>query len=202
MTAVSFIYALHTDGVIFYCGRTDDMRRRYGEHIRSANPSGTIKERVLYQLIRDGANIDMKMLDTGTPEQLLGMEELWRVNILAEGHPLTNSRAGDDNPYLGYEPSTGPRIPWSIELFETADWKRGDLKAKSGEWCAWIKGVQFFRTGNRKLRFWHGEFGEWDVFGINMDAKYQSACDKLTQGTEENKKFLEAVAQQRRWQEK
>lgn len=193
---IEHIYALHAGDVIFYTGRSNDLKRRYGEHIRSADPEGTLKERVIHQLLQDGHKIELRILESGTAEQLQGKEDEYIINLRAEGHPLTNDRAGD-SPLLIFEPSGEPVIPWSVELFENADWKKDDPKAKSGEWCAWIKGVQFFRVGKSKLRMWHPEFGEWQLGRINSDA-YANTCAKLTPGTEQNKKFLEQVAQVRR----
>jgi predicted GIY-YIG superfamily endonuclease len=124
--SLEFTYALHSGtNDYFYVGRTNDLARRFEEHRRSGNLDGTLKERKIAELISLGKSIEMKMLDCGDPDEMMSAEELWKVNLEAEGHELTNEQPGSGHPYLGY--TITERVPtvWRSADFESADWVKG-----------------------------------------------------------------------------
>lgn len=198
--SLEFCYALHSGtNDYFYVGRTCDLARRLTEHRRSGNETGTQKERKIAELTAQNKTIEMKMLDCGDASEMMSAEELWKVNLSAQGYELTNERAGDHHPYLGYSFADAKEpTPWSVDDFETAEWVKGDAKAKTNERSTWIKGCQFFRQGKSKLRFWSSVYGVWTVEAAGMEAKYAKVCLMLTQNTPENERLRQQVAQVKR----
>jgi hypothetical protein len=195
--SVEFIYALFTKGQpedIWYIGRTDSIARRLKEHQADGNPHGTPKQRKIHELHERGEEVDIKPLEVGSAWKLQSKEEIWMSN-LGQKHTLLNTRGGD-SPRLDF--IAGVYMPLTVDRFLTAEWKQGAAKCKVGEKSCWLNGVQFFRMGQRKLRFWHTEYGDWDVGGSTMEVKYANAIEMLTTGTEKNAKLKEDVARVRR----
>lgn len=189
-----FIYGLHTDkdDTIFYVGKSKEPSRRLKQHISGADPEGTKKERHIYQLMEDGHQIKMKILESGLAKNMDGKEDLWVCNIRGQGVCLYNSKEGDIDDYhpvLEFDDDYVSQ-PWTVDLFENAEWIDNEIGVKSGEKSCWIKGVQFFKTGNRKLRMWHCLYGGWDIGGVNIESKYNNACEMLTEGTEQNREWM------------
>lgn len=189
---IEFIYALHAgDKDYFYCGRSDRPSERLKDHIRTACEDGTKKERHIAALLDDGYDIEMEIMESGLARHMVGKEDLWVTNLEGAGYTLLNSKGGDTAYYPIDTIEIQEATPWTVGLFIDAKWKKGDAKAKKNEWSCWIKGVQFFRQGNSKLRFWHANYGVIDVFAPDITEKYKKACLMLTGGTEENKKMIE-----------
>ena len=90
-----FIYALHTDGRVFYVGKTQNPDRRLAEHIRNAaNNSPEMK----YQHIRKltAKNISWEMLILEEVDASNDRYEMYHMYIMImDGHVLTNQRMGD-----------------------------------------------------------------------------------------------------------
>jgi hypothetical protein len=193
---IEYVYALLAEDVIFYVGRTCNPQTRLARHLNDGAPDGTLKEQVIYGLLQDGVKITMKILESGPADKMQGKEELYRVNLKSQGHPLTNTRSGD-SPLLDF--ALTPAKPWSIDLFHGAQWEKDDPKARKGEWAAWIRGVLFLRTGQSKLRMWHPDFEYWDIKAFpDMEARYVKAIAMLTPGTLEREQFLDDVANWKR----
>lgn len=198
---IEYIYGLETCGSFIYVGRTNSIERRFKEHLNSASQSGTLKEKIIFELLEAGEDIGIKILKAGTAKELEGQEDLFICNLTGSGHPITNAVAGT-SALVEYVPSDKPVQPWSIELFQNADWTKTEA-CKTGEVTCDIKGFTFYRTGNRKLRFWHVSYGNWKIEGSNlkdysadgdMKQKYLNACEQFTHGTERHEKFLKVVA--------
>jgi predicted GIY-YIG superfamily endonuclease len=90
-----FIYTLClVGGDPFYCGRTNDMKRRLGEH-RSASKTGT---ETVYQVIRQieqgGDKWEMVLL-TEVDATSKHYEKFWVYTLICEGYELANMKQGD-----------------------------------------------------------------------------------------------------------
>ncbi|MFL6601811.1 MAG: GIY-YIG nuclease family protein [Steroidobacteraceae bacterium] len=197
MSNTQFIYGLVTKGedAIWYVGRTDSIARRLREHLNDGDPHGTPKQKKIHEVLEAGQQIDIKILEVGSDHTLQGKEDLYISNFRGRGIELTNSREGD-SPRLTFV--AGVFMPLDVDRFLTAEWKAHMPKCKVGEKSCWLNGVQFFRSGQRKLRFWHTHHGDWDVGGSTMEVKYKNAIEMLTPGTAKNTKLKEDVAMVRR----
>lgn len=193
MSGVQFIYTLQEgpDGDPFYVGRTDNLQERIAAHRREADHDGTRKEKRIAEIQDRGGMVTIKLRECGPAIDMMGKEDLWVTNLRGQGYELLNSKSGDSD----YAPMEaffgGVHSEWEPSVFEKAEWKKGQPKSKVGEWSCWINGIQFFRQGNTKLRFWHANFGVIDVFAPGIDGKYKKACLMLTEGTDENKKMIQ-----------
>jgi hypothetical protein len=191
-----FIYVLFDKAIpdqYRYCGRTDSFARRLREHLASACEDGTAKERWIHTCLEAGGQIDIKPLATIT-NPTSNVEDMWIENLRQKGHDLLNATGGSAS---GFDYQPGEVQPWSLDLFTAAEWKPS-AQCKSGEKHAMIKGIDFFRQGKRKLRFFSVQYGNWDCHGSTPEAKYQRAIDMLTQGTQANNDLKAHVAMIRR----
>lgn len=198
---IEYIYSLYwvdDDGErhTFYIGRSDSPARRHAEHLRDGDANGSPKQKKIAELLDQGREIHYKILEFGTPEEMDGKEDLWIVNTQGQGNELTNSVSGTSK---NWTPECGPVVPWSLDLFHDAKWEKGHIGAKSNEKGTTIKGIEFYRVGKSKLRFFTPSYGSWAVeaFG-DLDDKFNKAIKMLTPGTDEHKTLLQGVAQVRR----
>ena len=90
-----YIYTLsEKNGSPFYVGRTNNMKRRLGEH-RSSSKTGT---EVKYQFIRDleSNNKEWTMdILIEIDESSKNYEDFYVYLLISEGYKLTNMKAGD-----------------------------------------------------------------------------------------------------------
>jgi hypothetical protein len=196
---LQFIYALFSGQEdFFYVGRSGDPKRRLKEHLLEADPMGTAKQKKLWQLQEAGIPIELKILQSGLSSKLGNAEHTWIINLRAKGYDLTNGTGGSEA-LLEFEPS-GIVTPWDVSLFQYAEWQKGDARSKTGEKSCWIKGVQFHRLGQKKLRLIHADFGNWQVEAFpDMNARYERVCLMLTVGTPENEFFVQQYQQVQRF---
>ncbi|MDP4299946.1 GIY-YIG nuclease family protein [Leptothrix discophora] len=92
-----YIYALYDvrTGDYFYVGRTNDLTRRMGEHLRNARAGHTEHKYQKIRQIEDAASLfDYELLDT-IVDVSQPYEEFWVYQLLCEGCDLTNMKAGD-----------------------------------------------------------------------------------------------------------
>lgn len=89
------IYALCVKGgEPFYVGRTNDKKRRLGEHKRDWKTGTEAK----YQFIRDleSKSIEWEMIPlTEVGPDCKHYEDFWVYTLILEGYELTNMKAGD-----------------------------------------------------------------------------------------------------------
>ena len=188
---LNHIYAIHTRNdpdTYLYVGRSVDPKGRLAQHITESTTGTTTKCKVFSALIKQGEQLDYIVLDSGDTVD----EDLWVINMAGSGHPLTNSKAGDQEQELFTLDPDHVKQPWTVDLFVDAKWEKGLMRCKANEWSVWIKGVQFFRTGQSKLRMWHVDYGTWEIGGFDMAMSYKNAVEMLTTGTERHKRWMKS----------
>jgi len=173
---LEFVYALTAEGVPFFVGRTDDLSRRYQEHLASASPSGNPTERHILRLLDEGRPIRIKILQTCATGEMPDEEALWVKTLEAAGFQL----------FVG---QTRASAWWSPELFTNAKWEKC-RQCREGERSTMLNGVKFYRYGRRRLRFAHPLFGHWPVHARDLSAMYAKACRMLTKGTREHEEMM------------
>lgn len=90
-----FIYFLSDPrtGVVYYVGKTNDLKRRYNEHVKGANPLGTkASSRWIAQLRAEGLVPRMSVRERCTTATVDGLERQWVQYGVRHGWPLTNQK--------------------------------------------------------------------------------------------------------------
>lgn len=190
-----YIYGLVTQedsDTVFYVGRSVEPARRLSQHIRESKTGNSLKCRVIRRLLEQREDITFKILEEVSSDTPHSAEDVWMVNLQAAGHPLTNSKAGDQD---RYQPSVVKTTdPWSSELINKAEWITDKTWATTGK-VAWIKGLLFKRTGKSSLTFIHPVYKEVKVPGTSWEDKCLKAARMLTKGTPDNLHMIDQYKQ-------
>lgn len=104
---IDYIYKLveTNTGVAFYVGRTEDMKRRIGEHrygARTYKDGDELKYLYAHNLDKCSEPWHMELLQECGPDTE-HYEDFWVNKLLLDGEPLQNMKAGDSEPWMGRE---------------------------------------------------------------------------------------------------
>jgi hypothetical protein len=189
---IEFVYALHWgDGNYFYVGRSKEPSVRFRAHIDTACPDGTKKERHIYEMMERGYDLNYEVLESGLPEDMTNKENLWKVNLEAEGYELLNSKEGDTCHYTPIV-DRSKRKQWTPELFEDVEWGIENCpKTQRTEKSVWVNGIAFYKRGQSRLRFIHPKYGSFIVEAGSWSEKIEKACEMMTPGTAAREQMIE-----------
>lgn len=87
------IYALKIDGRVIYIGKTVDLKRRYGEHLR--DKSGSPKSIAIQNALKEGKDVLIEVIATVPRGKLGGMEDEEIQKVYDNGGKLTNQIGGN-----------------------------------------------------------------------------------------------------------
>lgn len=185
-----FIYGLYCDDMddtIIYVGRAKNPEKRLKQHLNEAKTGASKKCAGLRELLEDGFDINVKVLEEVDTTDVSDAESLWITNIEGAGGVLLNGKAGDVDRIV-YIPTGKSGTPWTPEAFE-AQWEKGMMGGTTTEFGLYVNGIAFYRTGKTKLRFVHPVYGKHECHGFLWDSMIKRACAYFTEGTVENKRM-------------
>ena len=189
---IYMLYVVPYDDLPIYVGRTKNLKKRLQKHLSDCKRGKSKKDKALKKILEEGYKIDIKILeevDLTTPSSA---EDIYITNFKAKGYPLLNSKGGDTDRLVVID--YGERMEWTEELFKKAKWtENGTGFGNKNEKHALINGVDFYRTGKSKLRFYYSGIGFVEVYGFNWNIKVKNACEYFTKGTEKNKKLMKML---------
>ncbi len=91
-----YIYGLEYDGVIFYIGKTNDLKTRLCKHKSSAKLQRTYKENYINKLIIENKDFKIKIIETVENSKEDEREIYWISYYKSIGHKLCNSTSGGE----------------------------------------------------------------------------------------------------------
>jgi predicted GIY-YIG superfamily endonuclease len=98
-TIYALYYPVEDQKLYFYVGRTNDVERRMGEHIRLSK----IKNEDKYKFIREyGDDWDFEVLSEVEKTDNACHEQFWHLKLLSEGHPMQNMKMGDNESPINF----------------------------------------------------------------------------------------------------
>ena len=178
------IYALFAepyDDIPVYVGRTKGtLKARLSKHLSESKKGSSKKCRGIRQLLDEGFDIGIMLLQTVDVSTPSSAEDLWITNIQGRGIELLNSQAGDSDRHQFIPDPDYVSVPWSVDLLNELEWSKDYIACGKGEWGATTKGVSFYRKGFSKLRFVHAAMGKVDVAGYVWERKLEKVVELLT----------------------
>ena len=91
-----YIYTLDYDGIIFYIGKTKNIKNRFNSHKKSSKLKRNYKERFINKLLNESKEIHISILDIVEKETVNFWEKYWIEQFRQWGFKLTNTTTGGD----------------------------------------------------------------------------------------------------------
>lgn len=152
----TFIYGLYSsnDGKIRYVGKSDDPSYRVKRHIYQVNDSKTHKNSWIKKVIKDGHNLEYKILEEVLYDEWSEREKFWISNFT----DLVNTAPGG----LG-----GGVIKYKISYDDCKKWVKDNLSVKSkSEWYK-VDIPDFIPRNPREVYIKRGWISWGDFLGTN-----------------------------------
>jgi len=152
----TFIYGLYSsnDGKIRYVGKSDDPSYRVKRHIYQVNDSKTHKNSWIKKVIKDGHNLEYKILEEVLYDEWSDREKFWISNFT----DLVNTAPGG----LG-----GGVIKYKISYDDCKKWVKDNLSVKSkSEWYK-VDIPDFIPRNPREAYIKRGWISWGDFLGTN-----------------------------------
>lgn len=91
-----YVYTLEANGVIFYVGKTKNIKQRLYRHKNSAKLESSPKEKFINSILSNGGEISMSIIEESDKNNIDFWEIYWISQLKTWGFKLYNATCGGD----------------------------------------------------------------------------------------------------------